>query len=332
MPEPLIKPYDSGMLDGGDGNLIYWELCGNPAGVPALVVHGGPGSGCSTGARRSFDAERHRVILFDQRGCGRSTPHASDPGADMALNTTDHLIADMERLREHLGVESWLLRGSSWGVTLSLAYAERYPERVLGLLLASVTTTRPSELDWLYRGVGRIFPDAWARFRDAAGCEDFRLPTDTAPPIEVLLAAYARLMESPDRDARLEAARAWLAWEDTVISMERNGTPGQYGQRPDDAQLAFVRICSHYFAHDAFLDDGVLIREAHRLAGIPGILIHGRSDLGSPLTTAWELAETWPDAELTIIEDSGHTGSTAMREAIRAAADQLYAVITDSKR
>jgi proline iminopeptidase len=327
--QPPIEPYETGMLDTGDGNFIYWEACGNPDGVPALVVHGGPGSGCSTGNRRSFSPERHRIILFDQRNCGRSTPHASDPAADMSLNTTEHLIRDMERLREHLGVDRWLLRGGSWGVTLSLAYAQRHPERVSGMLMASVTSTRRSELDWLYRGAGRFFPEAWARFRDHVGAENYRLPTGTEPPIEDLLMAYSRLMENPDPGIRTRAATEWLAWEDAVISQESNGSPGLYGNRPDNAKLALVRICSHYFAHGGFLEDGVLIREAGRLAGIPGVLIHGRNDLSGGVITAWELARAWPGAELIVVEDSGHTGSTAMREVLHGARDRLFATITE---
>ncbi|HUZ54646.1 MAG TPA: prolyl aminopeptidase [Streptosporangiaceae bacterium] len=327
MPYPPIEPHETGMLDTGDGNLVYWETCGNPNGMPVLIVHGGPGSGCSAGVRKSFNPERHRIILFDQRNCGRSTPHASDPAADMSLNTTEHLIRDMEQLREHLGVEKWLLRGGSWGVTLSLAYAERHPKRVCGMIMVSVTSTRRSELDWLYRGAGRIFPEAWARFRDYVAAEDYRLPTDTEPPIEGLLTAYSRLMENPDPGTRAGAATEWLAWEDAVISMESNGTPGQYGNRPDDAKLAFVRICAHYFANDGFLEDGVLIREAGKLAGIPGVLIHGRNDLGGPVVTAWELARAWPGAELIVVEDSGHTGSAAMREVLDAAGDRMFAAI-----
>jgi proline iminopeptidase len=326
---PPIEPYETGMLDTGDGNSIYWETCGNPHGVPALVVHGGPGAGCSTGQRRSFDPERHRVILFDQRNCGRSTPHASDLAADLSLNTTEHLIRDMERLREHLGVEAWLLFGGSWGVTLSLAYAQRHPERVSGMILVGITSCRRSELDWLYRGAGRLFPEAWARFRDFVGAEHHRLPTDSEPPIEDLLMAYSRLMDNPDPDVRARAATEWLAWEDAVISMESNGKPGQYSNRPDDAKLAFVRICAHYFANDGFLEDGVLIREAVRLAGIPGVLVHGRGDLGGPMVTAWELARAWPGAELVVIEDSGHTGSGAMQQALHDAGDRLFTTITE---
>ena len=188
----------------------------------------------------------------------------------MSLNTTEYLLRDMEQLREHLGVRKWLLRGGSWGVTLSLAYAQRYPERVSGMLMLSVTSTRRAEIDWLYRGVGRFFPEAWARFRDFAGLTDsYRLPTDAAPPISGLLQAYSRMMEDPDAGVRSRAATEWMAWEDTVISAESNGTPGPYGDRPDDAKLAFVRICSHYFAHDGFLKDGVLIREAGRWPASP---------------------------------------------------------------
>lgn len=326
-----IAPYETGMLDTGEGNAIYWETCGNPDGVPAIVVHGGPGSGCSTGMRKLFNPERHRIILFDQRNCGRSTPHASDPTADMSLNTTEHLLRDMERLREHLGVEAWLLFGGSWGVTLSLAYAERHPNRVLGMILVSITSCRRSELDWLYRGVGRVFPEAWARFRDFVGAEQHRLPTDTEPPVEELLLSYSRLMESSDPDIRAGAAAEWLAWEDAVISMENSGKPGQYGNRPDHAKLAFVRICAHYYANDGFLEDGVLIREAGKLAGIPGVLIHGRNDLGGPVITAWELARTWPGVELIVIGDSGHTGSVAMQEALQAAGDRLFATITNAR-
>ena len=285
MGYPPIEPYETGMLDTGDGNLVYWETCGNPDGVPVLVVHGGPGSGCSTGMRKSWNPERHRIVLFDQRNCGRSTPNAADLTVDMSLNTTDHLITDMEALRELLGIDRWIVYGGSWGVTLSLAYAERHPERVFGMLMVGVTLTDRADLDWLYRGVGRIFPEAWARFRDYIGDDRYGLPTDAQPPIEELLAAYSRLMADPDPDVRARTAVEWCAWEDAVISQEINGKPGQYSNRPDDARLALVRICSHYFSNDGFLDEGELIREAGRLAGIPGILVHGRNDLGGPVGT-----------------------------------------------
>jgi proline iminopeptidase len=307
-----IEPYDHGMLDVGDGNRVYWEQCGDPDGKPALVVHGGPGSGCSTRMRRAVDPARYRVVLFDQRGCGRSRPHASDPATDMSVNTTWHLIADMERLREHLGIDRWLLFGGSWGSTLSLAYAERHPERVSEIILVSVTTTRRLEIDWLYRGVGRFFPEEWERFR--AYLPEGERDGD-------LVAAYARRMEHPDPAVRLRTAQEWTAWEDAVVSLEPQGTPGVYSDRERDALLAFVRICTHYFAHGAWLQEGAILRDAGRLAGIPGALIHGRLDLSGPLDTAWHLSRAWPDATLQAVADSGHTGSAAMREHIAAAAD-----------
>jgi proline iminopeptidase len=309
-PYPSIESYDSGLLEVGDGNRIYWDVCGNPAGKPALVVHGGPGSGASEGNRRMFDPDRYLVVLFDQRGCGRSRPHASDPATDMSVNTTHHLVADMEQLREQLGVERWLLYGGSWGSTLILAYAERHPERVSEIVIAGVTTTRPSEIDWLYRGVGRFLPAEWARFRAAAGSDD-------------VVGAFARLLDDPEPEVRERAAAEWVAWEDAVISFETMGHPGAYSARVDDARLAFVRICTHYFAHDAWLEDGELLRNAHALAKIPGILIHGRLDLGSPLTTAWELQRAWPSAELVVIDDAGHTGSETTSAALLAATERF---------
>ncbi|MGQ0775427.1 MAG: prolyl aminopeptidase [Pseudonocardiales bacterium] len=311
---PPIEPYDQGMLDVGEGNLVYWETCGNPEGKPALVVHGGPGSGCSTRMRRGFDPDRYRVVLFDQRGCGRSTPHASDPATDMSANTTGHLLADMERLREHLGIERWLLHGGSWGSTLVLAYAERYPHRVSEIVLVSVTTTRRVEIDWLYRGVGRFFPAEWELFR--AGVPTARGDGD-------LVAGYARLMEDPDPAVRARAANSWAAWEDAVLSLEPNAKPNNFSDRPPAALLALVRICAHYFAHGAWLEEGALLRDAGRLAGIPGVLIHGRLDLSSPLDTAWELARAWPDAELIAVSDSGHQGSDATREHVLRALDRF---------
>ncbi|MEV2220936.1 prolyl aminopeptidase [Nocardia vinacea] len=306
-PFPDIEPDEVGLLDVGEGNQIYWETSGNPHGKPALVVHGGPGSGGQRGSRKLFDPNVYRIVLFDQRGCGESLPHASDPTVDMAHNTTDHLIADMERLREHLGIERWLLYGGSWGSTLILAYAQRYPEQVGAVVLVGITMTRPEEIEWLYHGVARLLPGEWEAFRTGV------------PPAERngnLVAAYNRLINSPDAAVRTKAARDWCAWEDAIIAHENLGNPGQYSAKPDDAMLAMVRICTHYFANAAWLDDGVLLREAYKLAGIPAVLIHGRLDLAGPLYTAWQLARDWPSAELRVIEDSGHTGSPAMRNAI----------------
>jgi proline iminopeptidase len=312
-PYPPIEPYEHGLLDVGDGNRMYWETSGNPDGKPALVVHGGPGSGSGPGNRRYFDPAHYRVVLFDQRGCGQSTPHASDPATDMSVNTTEHLLADMERLREHLGIERWTLYGGSWGSTLILAYAERHPQRVSEVVLLGVTMTRRSEIDWLYRGVRRFFPEQWARF--CAG-----VPEEER---DDLVGAYARLMEDPDPAVREKAAADWVAWEDAVISLESAGTPNAYSARQGDTRLAFVRICSHYFSNGAWLEDGALLRDAGRLAGIPGVLFHGRLDLGSPLGTAWELAQAWPDSELVVVGDSGHTGSETMKAMILETTDRF---------
>src|SRR5690606_2804953 len=306
-------PDRHGLLDVGDGHRIYWETVGDPDGIPAVMVHGGPGSGCTPQMRRALD-HRYRLVLFDQRGCGRSTPHASDPATDLSHNTTHHLIADMERLREHLGFERWLLIGGSWGSTLLLAYAQRYPHRVSHIIVSSVTTSRRAEIDWLYRGVARFFPEAWQRFRAAV---------PEAGRDGDLIAAYARLMSHPDREVRLRAARAWCEWEDAVISLEPGGKPNLYSDRSEADLLAFVRICSHYFAHGAWLAEDELLRNAGRLAGIPGVLVHGRLDLSSPVDTAWRLAQAWPDAELTVVDDAGHQGSESKRRVIRAALDRF---------
>ncbi|MDH6140272.1 MULTISPECIES: prolyl aminopeptidase [Kitasatospora] len=313
---PEIQPYQSGMLDVGDGNQIYWEVCGRPDGKPAVVVHGGPGSGCGPRSRRYFDPERYRVILFDQRNCGRSTPHAADPATDLRHNTTAHLIADMEKLREHLGIEQWLLFGGSWGSTLILAYAETHPERVSEIVISAVTTTRRYELDWLYRGAGRFQPEAWDRFLAGA---------PGTPRDGDVVAAYARLVEDPDPAVRAKATADWVAWEDAVLSNETGASFNAYGDRPDDARTALVRICAHYFSQGAFLEEGALLRDAGRLAGIPGVLVHGRYDMGGPLDTAWELTKAWPGVELHVVEDAGHLGglSATTRGHVLAALDRF---------
>ncbi|MGQ0480335.1 MAG: prolyl aminopeptidase [Pseudonocardia sp.] len=313
-PYPPIEPYQHGLLDVGDGNRVYWEVCGNPAGKPALMVHGGPGSGCSVNMRRAFDPGAYRAVLFDQRGCGRSTPHAADPGTHLAVNTTEHLLADMERLREHLEIERWLLLGGSWGSTLALAYAELHPDRVSEIVLVSVTTSRRSEIDWLYRGAGRFFPEAWERFAAL-------VPDSADTP--ALLAGYGRLMADPDPAVRIAATDAWCAWEDTLLGHETGGRPGAFGDRPPEARAALTRICAHYLAHGAWLDEGVLLREAGRLTGIPGVLVHGRLDLSGPADTVWHLARAWPDARLHIVEQAGHTGSDVTRDLLREAVDNF---------
>jgi proline iminopeptidase len=308
---PEIEPHAHGMLDAGDGQRVYWESCGNPRGKPALVVHGGPGIGCTARMRRAFDPERYRIVLFDQRGCGRSRPHASELGTELGTNTTQRLLGDMERLRMELGIERWLLSGGSWGVALALAYAEEHPERVTELVLSNVTLCRRREIDWLYRGVGRFFPEEWRAFAQAV------------PPLErhEPVAAYARLMERPEtRDA---AALAWARWEDTVVSLEPGAKSNFYGDRPHSELLAFVRLAAHYFAHSGFFEDEQLLRNAGRLSGIPGVLIHGRLDLSAPLESAWELAESWPGARLHVVEDGGHQGNRAARELLLRAHEEF---------
>lgn len=311
---PEIEPYEQGMLDVGQGNRIYWEVCGRPDGKPAVVLHGGPGSGCNAGMRRLFNPDVYRIVLFDQRGSGRSTPHASDYGTDLTFNTTEHLLADMEQLRVHLSIDRWLIFGGSWGVTLGLAYAQWRPERVTEMVLTGITTTRRSEIDWLYRGVSPLFPEQWARFR--AGVPEADRDGD-------LVEAYARLLEHPDVRVRARAAHDWCEWESSLLSVIPDYKPGRRWADPD-FQMAFARIVTHYFRHNAWLEEGRLLREAHRLRGIPGILVHGRMDLDAPLTTAWELAQAWPDSELVIVSGAGHSGSDpGMTEAVLAAIDRF---------
>ncbi len=309
---PEIEPYRTGLLEVGDGDQVYVEECGNPEGKPALVVHGGPGSGCTPNQRRAFDPEKYRIILFDQRNCGRSRPHASDPAVDLSANTTEHLIADMELLRAHLDVDRWLLYGVSWGSTLALAYTERHPERVAEVVVAGVTLGRRADIAWLYQGVGRFFPEEWERFRDTVPA------AERGEDVFDLLAGYGRLARDPDPAVRARAVSEWLAWEDTVVSMEPQGKPNAYSARPAPNLPAFVRICAHYFSHGCFVDGEALLARAARLGDIPAVLVHGRFDLGGPLAAAWELSHTWPGSRLEIIDDSGHTGSETMGRVVRA--------------
>jgi proline iminopeptidase len=309
---PAIEPYDHGLLDVGDGQHIYWETCGNPKGKPAVVLHGGPGSGCTAGSRRHFDPERYRVVVFDQRGSGRSTPRVG-AGTDLSTNTTQHLIDDIEALREHLDVDRWLVRGASWGVTLGLAYAEQHPDRVSEMVFASVTMTRPADIHWLYHEVGRYFPGQWERFR--AGVPEAERDGD-------LVAAYHRLLnEQPDPVVQEKAARAWCEWEDAVLSLEEGWLPNPRYADPA-FRMTFARIVTHYFHHRAWLVDGQLLRDAHRLAGTPGVLVHGRGDLGGPVDTAWQLARAWPDAELHVV-GTGHGGGAEMTARVVEATDRF---------
>ncbi len=298
------------MLDVGDGQSLYWEVCGNPSGKAAVVLHGGPGSGCTPSMRSLFDPLRYRTVLFDQRGAGRSRPHASDPAVDLSVNTTDHLVADIECLREHLAVDRWLVQGASWGSTLALTYAQSFPERVSEIVLAAVTMTRRAEVDWLYRDVAAFFPDQWECFRAALPASD----RDGN-----LVAAYARLLVDPDPDVQQRAARSWCDWEEAIVSAESGGQPNP---RYDDPsfRLGFARLVTHYFSHAAWLADDQLLAGADRLAGIPGVLVHGQLDISAPLRTAWQLAQAWPGSELVILPAAGHT-SPSLGDQIVAATD-----------
>jgi proline iminopeptidase len=302
------------MLEVGEGNRIYWETCGHPDGKPAVVLHGGPGSGCSPGLRRYFDPTAYRVVLFDQRGCGRSRPHVGDAAVGLAGNTTGHLVADIERLRQHLGIERWLVFGGSWGSTLGLAYAERHPGRVSELVLLSVVTTSHREVRWVTRDVGRYFPEQWARFRD--GVPEADRDGD-------LVAAYHRLLHNSRPAVREQAARDWCDWEEAHVAV-RPGRPPSPRFGDPAFRMAFARLVTHYWHHAAWLEDGALLRDAGRLAGIPGVLVHGRLDLGGPLDIAWHLARAWPGSELVVIDEAGHgLGHPGMSEALVAATDRF---------
>jgi proline iminopeptidase len=294
---PEIAAHEHGFLDVGDGQQIYWESYGNPDGRPALYLHGGPGSGSSPSAARYFDPALYRIILFDQRNCGRSVPSAAEMDTDLSTNTTWHLINDIERLRCHLSVTDWVLFGTSWGSTLALAYAQAYPDHVAAVVLAGVTTTRRSEIDWLIDGLAALFPAEWQRLADCLPAE-----MKTAGILE----GYRQLLNAADLETRLKAAKDWHDWEAASILL---ANPDGFPRRWRDANymLTRARIITHYFSHAAWLDDGVLLRDAFKLDGIPGILVQGRLDLEAPLTTAWELARAWLGSELVIVENAAHS-------------------------
>lgn len=307
---PEIEPYGHGLLDVGDGNHVYWETSGNPDGKAAVVFHGGPGSGKSPGQRRLFDPDAYRIVLFDQRGSGRSTPHASEPGIDLRVNTTQHLLRDIEQLRAHLGVDEWLVLGGSWGSTLALAYAEAHPGRVSEVVLWGVTTGRQSEADWIFRGgLSPLFPQQWERLVSAfPGAE------------EDVIETYHRLLHDPDPDVCRRAAYEWCMWESA--SPDWPPTTGLAERFEDERYaLAFARLVIHYVRNDLFLEDGRLLADAHLLADIPGTMVHGRWDLSAPLGNAWALQRAWPRAELVVIDDAGHSGGPESTAAVVDATD-----------
>lgn len=302
---PPVEPYDSGFIEVDGGHRLYWEACGNPSGRPALFLHGGPGGGCSANNRRLFDPDRYRIVLFDQRGCGRSRPHAST-GSGLRANTIAHLLSDMETLRRTFGIDRWLLLGGSWGATLALAYAQAHPERVSAMVLRGVFTARHSELRWLYsEGASSLFPDAWERFN---------APIPEAERGDLVAAYYALLSgggRGRDPALAVAAARAWCAWENEIMTLlpdnQEHMTPDP--RRDDMSLLALARIETHYFVNGAFLQEGQIISNAHRMSHIPGVIVQGRYDAVTPAVTAFDLHKAWPRADLRIVPDAGHASS-----------------------
>jgi len=290
---PAIEPYATGFLQVSELHKVYYEECGNPQGKPVVFLHGGPGAGCSPKARQFFDPQRYRIVLFDQRGCGRSKPHA-----ELTDNSTWHLVADIEQLREHLGIERWQVFGGSWGSTLALAYAQTHPTRVSELVLRGIFMLRRWELEWFYqKGCDAMFPDAW---------DDYLKAIPQAEHGD-LISAYHRRLTSPDEATRLAAARAWSVWEGATSFLFQD--PAHIASSSEDLfALAFARIECHYFVNAGFFDvDGQLLRDVHRLHGIPAVIVQGRYDVVCPPRSAWDLHRAWPQADLRIVPDAGHS-------------------------
>jgi proline iminopeptidase len=296
-----IEPFMVGRLDVGHGHTVYFEQCGNPAGKPVVIVHGGPGGGCNATMRRFHDPARHRIVLFDQRGCGRSEPNAS-----LDHNTTWDLVADMEQLRKHLGIARWQLFGGSWGATLAIAYAETHPSRVIDMILRGIFLLRKTEIDWFYQdGCSWIFPDAFA---------EFLKPIPVAERGD-LVTAYHRRLTSPDRRIQIEAARAWSVWEGSTLSLIQDPERLKLFST-DDYAIAFARIECHYFINRGFLEhDNQLLDNIGRIREIPCTIVHGRYDMVTPFKNAYDLCQAWPEADLRIVPDAGHamteTGTTS---------------------
>jgi proline iminopeptidase len=289
---PAITPYATHRLKVDPPHELYVEECGNPQGLPVCFLHGGPGAGCEETHRRFFDPEIYRIVLFDQRGAGRSTPHAS-----LEHNTTQHLVADIESIREYLGIDKWVVFGGSWGSTLGLVYAEMHPQHILGLILRGIFLCRPWEIRWFYQeGAHRLFPDYW---------EEFVAPIPPQERGDLLRAHYQRLT-GDDEIARMASAKAWSLWEGKTLTLTPNKNVVEHFGSPHVA-LSLARIEAHFFAHDTFLRPNQILEDAHRLHGIPGIIVHGRYDVVCPVQNAWDLHRAWPAAQLHIIPDAGHS-------------------------
>jgi len=307
---PAIEPYRCGWLPVGNGHEVYWEECGNPDGICVLILHGGPGAGCTPNNRRYYAPDRYRVVLFDQRNCGRSRPHASLPEVDLSDNDTWSLVEDIERVRLHLGIEKWLIQGASWGATLALAYAEAYPSRVTGLILPSATTSRRSEIALLTTGLGRMFRPAWAELTGFAATDGEE---------GSLLDKMHRLLFDRDPDVRFEAATRWCAWEMAILPTATAPFPRFEDL---DFRLAFARLVTHFWRHACWLEEGALLANADRIAHLPGIIIQGRLDLGNLSGTPWELATRLPNVELVIVDEAGHEGGASASDILRAYTDR----------
>ncbi|WP_292834251.1 prolyl aminopeptidase [Microbacterium sp.] len=311
---PEIAPYETGFLLVGDGQRVYWEQSGNPSGKPVVFLHGGPGGGTSPWHRRFFDPEVYRIVLFDQRGCGKSTPHMSEPDADLRFNTTWHLVADIELLRRNLGIERWQVFGGSWGSALALAYAQSYPSAVTELVLRGIFTLRRHELEWFYEGgAAAIFPDLW---------EDF---VAQIPVLERsrMIEAYHRQLTDPDPAVHRPAGVAWTTWEASTLTLRPDPDLVAAMAEPE-AAVAFARIENHYFMHDAWLRPGQLIEDVAAIRGIPAVIVQGRYDVCTPIMTAWELHRAWPEADFVVVPDAGHSASEpGIAAALRAATDRF---------
>ncbi|GIZ10985.1 prolyl aminopeptidase [Pseudomonas sp. NCCP-436] len=291
---PEIKPYARHQLAVEPPHVLYVDESGSADGLPVMFIHGGPGAGCDAASRRYFDPTLYRIVTFDQRGCGRSTPHAS-----LENNTTQALIADIERIREHLGIEQFVLFGGSWGSTLALAYAQTHPQRVLGLILRGIFLCRPQEMQWFYQeGASRLFPDYW---------EDYLAPIPVEERADLMQAFYKRLTGA-DQIAQMHAARAWSTWEGRTATLRPNSQVVDHFSEPLRA-LSIARIECHYFVNNAFLEADQLLRDMPKIAHLPGIIVHGRYDVICPLDNAWALHQAWPNSELQIIRDAGHSAA-----------------------